>query len=196
LSSVASDLSSLEFLSEKYFTFASDLTHLMFDLEKSSKKALDKISFLDTMSLREKAIAQGYALNAGIYLQQMRKLFLVSILKLIKIYEQLVVADYFPRKKRFLVARLFNFYRIFYVNRDFYTAIGKSGLNSSVVRARYLGFLNRMQNYFADKDPSIARMAVQEKDFISRGLTKQMYFVPRFIFNIFEQADQLANYRF
>lgn len=181
---------------QKYFVFACDLLHVMVAFEPRLKKIHEGLNFIDTLPLREKSIMQGYILKAGSFYQRLRSLFLASLLKMIDRYEQQINSGMLPREQRTFIIRLFNLYRIIYVNREFFNNVVTTGQSAERIKSKFQLFLVRMREYFADRDSSIERMAAQERGFINQDELARYYFLPDFTSKLFTEIDRLANLTF
>ncbi len=174
--------------SQLYFEMARDLLHLMMSLQPHIKEAADNINFLPNMPLPERFVAEVRITRGGLYYRQLRRIFLNCLLKLSERYEkQLRHAD-LQKRQRLLVGRLFNINRILYSNRSYSEEIGPD-----VIADRYDKFLDVTQNYFRDKDPSIFRMAVQERSFIANNSLPENFFVLRLTGRLFKEIDDYRN---
>jgi hypothetical protein len=174
--------------SQLYFDMARDLLHLMMSMQPHIKAAADNISFLPNMQLPERFIAESRIARGGLYYRQLRRIFLNCLLKLSERYEkQLRHAD-LQKRQRLLVGRLFNINRILYANRAY-----SEEISPAVIEARYEKLLDITQNYFRDKDPSIFRMAAQERGFIANNSLPQNFFVLRLTGKLFKEIDDYVN---
>ncbi len=171
--------------SQLYFDMARDLLHLMMSLQPHIKEANDSINFLPSLPLPGRFVAESRITRGGLYFRQIRRIFVNCLLKLSERYEkQLRHAD-LQKRQRLLVGRLFNINRILYANRAY-----SEEISPTVIADRYQKFLDVTQNFFKDKDPSIFRMAAQERDFIANESLPANFFVLRLTGKLFKEIDE------
>lgn len=179
---------------ELYFEIARDILHLMTSLkdEEIIKGIRGNLGFLDRIPAEPQYIIVGFIKQNIAYFRKLRRLFLTCALKMAERYEYQINSAPTQREQRALVVRLFNIYRIIYANRKFAEEVISSDTGEQRVKDRYLRFLGLMRTYFAERDPSIERMAAQEQIFIGQNILKDKYFIPRYINELFEEFETLA----
>lgn len=174
--------------SRLYFEMARDLLHLMLSLQPHIKEATDNISFLASIPLPERFIAESRINRSGLYYRQLRRIFFNCILKLSERYEQQLKYADFQRSQRQMVGRLFNINRILYANRAF-----SEEVSATIIEERYIGFLDAIQVFFKDRDASICRMAEQERSFIAANKLVENFFVLGLTGKLFKEIDEFVN---
>ena len=174
--------------SQLYFEIARDLLHLMLSLQPHIDGATTNISFLASIPLPERFIAESRINRAGLYYRQLRRIFFNCILKVSERYEQQLKYVDFQKGQRQLVVRLFNINRILYANRLYSEEVG-----AGKIVERYESFLGTMHDFFKDKDPSIYRMTEQERGFIAQNKLTENFFVLKLTGKLFKEIDEFVN---
>lgn len=181
--------------SQMYFEIARDLLHLMVHLRLRIEhvQAESNFAFLNDIQPREKLIAEGLFVRSAQYYQQLRRIFLASIIKLSDRYEQQLNHARTMRDQRAMVAQIFNFHRILYVNRAYCQDVVTVDIAEQRIKMKYMRFLSRMVEYFAEKDPAIQRMALQERGYIEANNIEEKYFLPGLLKELFADIEAFAN---
>ncbi len=171
--------------SRLYFELARDLLHLMLSLKPHLKTAADNYNFFANIPLPGRFITETRLLRGGQYFRQLRRIFINCILKVSQRYEQQLQHADSKRSQRLMIGRLFNINRILHVNREF-----SEEVSPDEIVARIDAFLDAMEKAFRDKDPTIFRMASQERSLIAQNKLKQSYFTPRLANELFKEIDE------
>ncbi|MDD2997896.1 MAG: hypothetical protein PHV05_02470 [Candidatus Riflebacteria bacterium] len=170
-----------------YFEMARDLLHLMLSLKPNLDEALTSKSFLSGIPLPERFIVESRMQKGGLYYRQLRRIFFNCILKVAERYEQQLKHAVSQRSQRQIISRLFNINRILHANREF-----SEEISSAQVVSRTENFLNTIKNFCKEKDPSIYRMADQEKNFIAQNKLKENFFILRLTNELFKDIDKFV----
>lgn len=177
--------------SRAYFEIARDLLHLMMAMQPRVENIRKNLNLVTMLPDRSQIIIKGHIRKSGHYFNQIRSLFLASILKLAERYEK--EADYSinAREQRMTIGRLFNLYRILHSNRNFLDDVVTSGSSKELIDRKHRKFLSNIKAYFQTKDPSIARMASQDESFVNSDDIKDKYSLPGTLFQLFQEFDAL-----
>jgi len=170
--------------SRLYFELARDQLHLMLSLKPHLKTACDNINFFANIPLPGRFVAETRISRGGQYFRQLRRIFLNCIVKVSQRYEQQLKHADSKRSQRLMIGRLFNINRLLYVNREFSEEVA-----ADKIVARINAFLDSMEAAFRDKDPTIFRMADQERSLIAQDKIRQSYFTPRLANELFTEID-------
>lgn len=168
-----------------YFELARDMLHLMMSLKGHAEEAGKDISFLAALPKTEKYIVESRIERGGLFYRQLRRLFFNCLFRVAERYEQQSRHSGSPKQQRQLIVRLFNINRILYANRSF-----SDEVPAAEIESRYRDFITRMQTAFRDADPSIFRLADQEKTFITAGNLKDRFFMLKLTGELFATIDK------
>lgn len=168
-----------------YFELARDLLHLMMSLKEHAEEANKDISFLAAVPKPEKYIIESRIERGGLFYRQLRRLFFNCLFRVAERYEQQSKIAESPKHQRQLIVRLFNINRILFANRTFSDEVPAADIES-----RYRDFITRMQTAFREADPSIFRLADQEKTFITAGNLKDRFFMLKLTGELFTAIDK------
>lgn len=168
-----------------YFELARDMLHLMMSLKGHAEEAGKDISFLAALPKTEKYIVESRIERGGLFYRQLRRLFFNCLFRVAERYEQQSRHAGSPKQQRQLIVRLFNINRILYANRSF-----SDEVPAAEIESRYRDFITRMQTAFRDADPSIFRLADQEKTFITAGNLKDRFFMLKLTGELFTAIDK------
>lgn len=182
--------------SEKYFELARDTLHLMVNFKPRLEKIQTNLDFLKSLPERERYILQGYVLKLGHYCQQLRSVFLACIMRLISSYQKKLVNLTYQREQRMVLNRIFIFYRLLYPNRSFCKTISQLNNIEQIIANNYKSFLSDSAELYQLKDPTIARMALQDFDFMKNEKLEEKYFLPRMLKDLFETMEKFSLIRF
>ncbi len=168
-----------------YFDLARDLLHLMMSLKKHAEEANKDISFLAAVPKPEKYVIESRIERGGLFYRQLRRLFFNCLFRVAERYEQQSKIAGSPKHQRQLIVRLFNINRILYANRSF-----SDEVPATEIESRYRDFITRMQTAFREADPSIFRLADQEKTFMTAGNLKERFFMLKLTGELFTAIDK------
>ena len=178
--------------SQMYFDIARDLLHLMVHLKPRLEYVKSNLTFLDVIPFRERLVVEGYVDRGAQYYKQLRRIFLASVLKVSERFEQQLNHARTMRDQRLMVAQIFNFYRVLYVNRAYCEDVVTVNMAEQRIKSKYNLFLSRMNEYFAERDPAIQRMALQERGYIAANNIEDKYFLPRMLKELFADIEAFA----
>ena len=179
--------------SQMYYELSRDLLHLMFYLKPKLDATRASIDFLGAVPFKERLILEGYKRQVDLYYKQLRRIFLAGVLKLADRYFHLLEHTETFREQRQMVAQIFNLYRILYVNREFCRDVATVSLVDQRIKAKYTDFLQKMIEFYEEKDLAIMRMAMLEKTFINSNEIKSRYFVPRLLNELFTEIEEFSD---
>ncbi|HNW10344.1 MAG TPA: hypothetical protein PLK58_16175 [Candidatus Rifleibacterium sp.] len=168
-----------------YFDLARDMLHLMMSLKGHAEEANKQISFLASVPKPEKYIIESRIERGGLFYRQLRRLLFNCLFRVAERYEQQSKNARSPKHQRQLIIRLFNINRILFANRSF-----SDEVPATEIESRYRSFITRMQTAFREADPSIFRLADQEKTFITAGNLKDRFFMLKLTGELFATIDK------
>lgn len=185
------DSQDYEKCSGMFFDIARDMLHLMMRLQPRIKVINENLGFINQIPLANQATVKTHLTKAAYFYQQVRNVFLASALKLISRYEQQMGYCFNLREQRTIAARIFNLYRIVFLNAAFCKEVITSDSPELRIKNKYFNFIKTIQAYFSDRDPALERMATQEKVFAENNQLKQKHFIPGLINDLFLDIDAL-----
>lgn len=176
---------------EAYFSIARDLLDLLLYLQPDMEILNKDIKAIEGMNLRTRSRLEVFLSKSGQGLDKMRQLFLICVNEAASRYKAQLQNSDSLKTQRMLIEKCLSMHRLMMVSIDFCADVFKSGDGKSIIRSEYYDFLKTVETFFADKDQSIMRLAIQEKKFAEASLLTRRYFTCDLVYRLFSGIAEL-----
>lgn len=176
---------------ELFFNTARDILDVMIFLQPHIETINKDIKTTDSLNLRNKSRLELYIYKSTFGLERIRQLFFVCVNEAASRYKAQLNASTTIREQRALIQRCLDMHRLIFAAMEFSDGAFASGDSKATIKSEYYDFLNDIERYFADKDPTILRLAAQEKKFAQGNLLTKRYFACDLVYKIFASISAL-----
>ncbi|OGK13174.1 MAG: hypothetical protein A2W80_11720 [Candidatus Riflebacteria bacterium GWC2_50_8] len=176
---------------EIYFNIARDILDLALYLKPEVERLNRDIDKIESMDLRTKTRLEVFIKRAGIAIDKLRQIFLISVNEAASRYREQMKSSTSLRSQRLMIEKCLSMHRLMMVSVDFAEGVFVSGDPRSIIRAEYSRLLAELEKFFADKDQSIMRLAAQERKFVQNNQLKERYFVCDLVYQLFADITSL-----
>ena len=174
-----------------YFNIARDILDLSLYLKPEVERLNRDLDKIDSMDLRTRTRLQVFIKRAGHAVNKLRQIFLISVNEAASRYREQMKSSTSLRHQRLMIEKCLSMHRLMMVSVDFCDGVFVSGDPRSIIRAEYSRLLAELEKFFADKDPSIMRLAAQERKFVQNNQLKERYFVCDLVYQLFAEIASL-----
>lgn len=178
---------------EIYFNISRNILDLLLYLKPEIERVSRDMNMIDSLNLRNKTRLQVFIKRAGLAVDKLRQIFLISVNEAASRYREQMKSSTSLRSQRLMIEKCLSMHRLMMVSTDFCEGVFENGDARSIIRAEYSRLLATLEKFFADKDQSIMRLAAQERKFVQNNQLKERYFVCDLVFQLFAEIARLKD---
>ena len=178
---------------EAFFIVARELLDAMIYLQPHLETINNDIAMIDSLNLRNKSRLELYIYKSTLAMEKMKQLFFVCVNEAASRYREQLKTSASLREQRTIVERCFSMHRLMFSTMNFCDGVFPSGSSESIIKQEYYEFLDTIQNYFTERDNTIARLAAQEKKFTQSDQLVKRYFTCDLVYKLFSTIATLKS---